>query len=75
MAVTLKDVARESGYSVTTVSRALNGHSDVNIETRLEIEQVARELNYYPNRMAQQLKTNKANVIGLYSLDRETFQN
>lgn len=75
MAATLRDVARVSGYSVTTVSRALNGHSDVNVETRAKIEQVARELNYFPNRVAQQLVTKKANVIGLYSLDRETFQN
>lgn len=75
MAVTLRDVARRSGYSVTTVSRALNGHSDVNVETRLKIESVAKELRYYPNRVAQQLVTKKANTIGLYSLDRETFQN
>ena len=75
MTVTLSNVARKSGYSVTTVSRALNGHSDVNVETRQKIEQVARELHYYPNRVAQQLVTKKANVIGLYSLDRETFQN
>ena len=75
MSVTLRDVARESGFSVTTVSRALNGHSDVNVDTRKKIERVARKLNYYPNRVAQQLVTKKANVIGLYSLDRETFQN
>lgn len=75
MASTLRDVARLSGFSVTTVSRALNGHSDVNEETRAKIEEVARQLHYYPNRVAQQLVTKKANVIGLYSLDRETFQN
>lgn len=75
MAATLRDVAKRSGFSVTTVSRALNGHSDVNIETRRKIEQVARELNYFPNRLAQQLVTKKANLFGLYSLDRETFQN
>lgn len=75
MAVTLRTVAKKSGYSVTTVSRALNGHSDVNVETRRKIEHVARELHYYPNRVAQQLVTKKANVIGLYSLDRETFKN
>lgn len=75
MAVTLKDVARKSGYSVTTVSRALNGHSDVNEQTRRKIKAVAEKLHYYPNRLAQQLVTKKANVIGLYSLDRQTFQN
>lgn len=75
MTTTLRDVARVSGFSVTTVSRALNGHSDVNEETRDRIQAVARELHYYPNRLAQQLVTKKANVIGLYSLDRESFQN
>lgn len=75
MATTLRDVARKSGFSVTTVSRALNGYSDVNATTREIIEKVAKQLHYYPNRMAQQLVTKKANVIGLYSLDRETFQN
>lgn len=75
MAATLKDVARLAGFSVTTVSRALNGHSDVNEETRKKIEAAARALNYVPNRMAQQLVTKRASAIGLYSLDRETFQN
>lgn len=75
MVVTLKDVARASGFSVTTVSRALNGHSDVNLETKEKIEEVARRLHYFPNRVAQQLVTKRGNVIGLYSLDRETFQN
>ncbi|HHY09577.1 MAG TPA: LacI family transcriptional regulator [Firmicutes bacterium] len=75
MPVTLRDVARESGYSVTTVSRALNGHSDVNEKTKRKIEAVAKRLNYFPNRIAQQLVTQKTNVIGLYSLDRDTFLN
>ncbi len=75
MAATLKDVARLSGFSVTTVSRALNGHSDVSEETRKKIMDAARALDYVPNRVAQQLVTRKASAIGLYSLDRETFQN
>lgn len=75
MAATLRDVARVSGFSVTTVSRALNGHSDVNEETRRRIVETARQLNYVPNRVAQQLVTRKANAVGLYSLDRESFLN
>ncbi|NLM42065.1 MAG: LacI family transcriptional regulator [Firmicutes bacterium] len=75
MAATIKDVARLSGFSVTTVSRALNGHSDVSEETRKKIMEAAQALNYVPNRVAQQLVTKRANAIGLYSLDRETFQN
>ena len=75
MAATLKDVARLAGFSVTTVSRALNGHSDVSEETRKKIMEAAQALNYVPNRVAQQLVMGKSSAIGLYSLDRETFQN
>jgi len=52
---TIKDVAREAGVSVTTVSRALNNYSDVNINTKKKIEEVAKRLNYVPNRAAQSL--------------------
>lgn len=64
MAVTLRDVAHRAGYSVTTVSRALNGFDDVNIETRRHIEAVARELGYIPNLSARQLQTRRAHILG-----------
>jgi len=61
---TLKDVARESGYSVTTVSRALNGFDDVNEETKKHIIEVAKRLNYQPNINAKNLVMNNSNRIG-----------
>lgn len=62
---TIKDIAREAGVSVTTVSRALNGYSDVNEKTRNRIKEIANELNYSPNALARSLVTNKTKTIGL----------
>ncbi|AZR74454.1 hypothetical protein BBF96_14290 [Anoxybacter fermentans] len=74
MATTIRDVAKKSGYSITTVSRALNGYDDVSEETREKILQVAKELNYYPNRIAQNLVTKRFNTLGMFILERMTFQ-
>lgn len=62
--VTIKQVSKESGYSVTTVSRALNGFDDVNEKTKNHILEVAKRLNYQPNINAQNLVMQKSNRIG-----------
>ena len=62
---TLKDISRRSGYSVTTVSRALNGFPDVTEETRRRIEAVAREMNYRPNQVARKLVSGRSGMVGL----------
>jgi len=62
--VTLKDIARRVGKSITTVSRALNGYDDVNSETKRKIEEVAKEMGYKPNIVAQRLQKQKADTIG-----------
>lgn len=66
---TIKDIARVAGVSVTTVSRALNGYSDVNQKTRKRIEEVAKELNYSPNTVARSLVMKKSKTIGLLVSD------
>ena len=53
MAVTIKDVAREARVSVASVSRALNGHSNVTDETRLRIMRVAESCVTSARRRAQ----------------------
>src|SRR5579859_7406479 len=63
--VTMKDIAREVGLSITTVSRALNDHDDVALETRTLVHEVARRLDYHPNAMARSLQNNRADAIGL----------
>ncbi|MFG6148111.1 LacI family DNA-binding transcriptional regulator [Halobacillus sp. B23F22_1] len=62
---TIKHIAKQAGVSVTTVSRALNGYSDVNVKTRKKIEDVAKELNYSPNSLARSLVKNQSETIGL----------
>lgn len=66
---TIKDIARVAGVSVTTVSRALNGYSDVNQKTKKRIEEVAKELNYSPNTVARSLVMKKSKTIGLLVSD------
>lgn len=51
--VTIKDIARYLGLSVSTVSRALRGMHDVNPETRVAVEELAAQLNYQPNLIAR----------------------
>ncbi|MBM7097539.1 LacI family DNA-binding transcriptional regulator [Bacillus sp. H-16] len=62
---TIKDIAKMAGVSVTTVSRALNGYSDVNPKTRDRIKKVAEQLNYSPNALARSLVMSKSHTIGL----------
>ena len=63
--VTLKTIAKTTGYSVTTVSRALAGYDDVSEATRQKIQAAARELGYYPNHTARQLQKQRTDTIGL----------
>nr|WP_221261127.1 LacI family DNA-binding transcriptional regulator [Anoxybacillus tengchongensis] len=62
---TIKDIAKAAGVSVTTVSRALNGYSDVSEKTRKKIMDIAKQLNYSPNTLARSLVMNKSKTIGL----------
>src|SRR6266404_315581 len=65
MPTTLSDIAREAGVSKMTVSRAINNHPRVSIETRERILKVAGRLNYKPNRYARALRTNSSKLIGI----------
>ena len=64
MAVTLKDIARRLGVSVTTVSRALGGYDDVAEETRQRILQATQEMGYRPHTIAQSLQRKRTNTVG-----------
>ena len=64
--VTIKELARVSGVSVGTVSRALNGYADVRPETRERIMRLARELDYTPAAAARSLVTQRSHIIGVF---------
>ncbi len=65
MQVKLKDIADKSGYSITTVSRALAGYDDVNESTRQAIIELAISMGYQPNQVARQLRSQRTNTIGM----------
>ncbi|HEY7198304.1 MAG TPA: LacI family DNA-binding transcriptional regulator [Gaiellaceae bacterium] len=63
--VTIKDVARLSGVSAATVTRALQGHQRVLPATRQRVEDAARQLGYRPDHVARTLVTGMSSTIGL----------
>jgi LacI family transcriptional regulator len=66
MSITLEDIAKATGFSVPTVSRALT-HSNypVNVDTRKKILAAAQEMGYQPNLLARSLRTERTNTIGI----------
>lgn len=62
---TIKDVAREAGLTVGTVSRVLNNRGYISEATRNRVHQVMKELNYQPNEVARSLSKSKTNTIGV----------
>jgi len=61
----LTQFARTIGLSASTVSRALNGYSDVNEETRERVKQAAERLGYRASAVGRRLRTGRAEAIGL----------
>jgi len=68
-AVTIKDLAVAAGVSVMTVSRALNGKSDVTDETRERIVELAKQKGYIINGVARDLRTRTTRVLGVIITD------
>ena len=67
--VTIKDIAKAAGVSVATVSRVINDNYPVSKEARERVQQVMQELHYRPNAIAQSLRSNRSNMIGLIVAD------
>ena len=63
--ITLRDVAREAGVSIKTVSRVVNKEPNVNPATAARVSEVVERLNYRPNEMARSLKGYRSRTIGL----------
>lgn len=64
--ITIKDVAREAGVSISTVSNALNDVDVLLPATKAHILAVAKQLNYIPNLNGRNLKSSSTRVIGLF---------
>lgn len=62
---TLKDVARETGLTVSTVSRVLNNRGYISQEARKKVQEAMRKLDYQPNEMARALSKKTSNTIGV----------
>jgi LacI family transcriptional regulator len=65
MAVRLKDIARDLGVSVVTVSKVLRGNADIGEATRRRVLKRMKELNYQPNMMARGLASGRTYTVGL----------
>ncbi|WP_068784491.1 LacI family DNA-binding transcriptional regulator [Paenibacillus phocaensis] len=65
--VTIKDVAKAAGVSISTVSNALNDVDVLNPETKSHVLKVAKQLNYVPNLNGKQLKSKKTNMLGFFT--------
>lgn len=64
MSVTIKDVAKKAGVSLSTVSLVINKKSHIAPETRKKVEDAIAELNYYPSRTARVLASKKTSNLG-----------
>lgn len=63
--MTIKDIAKESGYAVGTVSRVLNDHPNVSPEARAKVMEVVRRTGFQPNSNAKRLKQQASHSIAV----------
>lgn len=63
--VTIKDVAKHANVSIATVSRVVNDIGTVTDENKKKVQKSIKELNYFSNTLASNLKKNSSNVVGI----------
>jgi LacI family transcriptional regulator len=63
--ITLKYIAKELNIAPSTVSKALNGYSDVSANTKKKVVDLAKSLNFSPNTQAAFLRTRESKIIGV----------
>jgi DNA-binding LacI/PurR family transcriptional regulator len=74
---TIKEIAKQLNISPSTVSRALHNHPSIGLRTKMQVQKLAAELNYEPNKIAIFFKQRKTYTIGviLPNLKEEFFSN
>ena len=65
--ITIKDVAKEAGVSITTVSHALSGQGVLKQETRDRVAQIAKRMQYIPDWSGQNLKSAETGMLGFFT--------
>ena len=68
---TIIDIAKAAGISVSTVSRALKNHPDISVQTKAVVKQIAKEMDYQPNLIAQSLNSRETHTLGVIVPDIE----
>jgi len=63
--ITIKEIAKEAGVSISTVSRVINGSSPVKKETKEKVLNAINKLNYYPDALARSLRVGYTDTIGI----------
>lgn len=63
--ITIKDIARELGVSISTVSRALKDHPDISPQTKKLVRDLVEKMKYKPNSIALSLRNQRTNIIGV----------
>jgi LacI family transcriptional regulator len=63
--ITVKDLAKILGVSISTISKALNDSHEISKETKHKVQNVAKQYNYTPNKLASSLKSGKTRTIGV----------
>jgi DNA-binding LacI/PurR family transcriptional regulator len=63
--ITIKDIARELGVSISTVSRALKDHPDISAETKLLVRNLVEKMKYKPNAIALSLRNRRTRILGV----------
>lgn len=64
--VTIKDIAKEAGVSIATVSYFMNGHyASMSEEVRERLEGIVRDMDYHPSSIARSLKLNRSRTVGI----------
>ena len=71
--IKITDLSKKIGVSVSSISRALNGHSNISVKTKEKIFKAAQKYNYYPNLNARRLASQKPDTIAfITTIDRKT---